>query len=144
MQARRPRSPGGARGIRVRCAAAAAATLAVGVALQVPERTVLIDLLGSVLYVCLFAFLVRAVWPAMGAAASALSALVIACAVELLQLGDVPRRIVEAFPPARLLLGSAFDPVDLFGYAGGAMLAFTVQLALAGRPARPAPEPGSS
>jgi hypothetical protein len=34
------------------------------------------------------------------------------------------------FPPARLLLGSAFDPLDLIAYGGGALLLFVALVGL--------------
>jgi hypothetical protein len=111
---------------------AAAAGLALGLGLQLLDRTPLIDVLGSVVYIVFIACLLRAVWPALGAVGSAATAFGFATAVELLQLTGLPQHVVDAFPPSRLLLGSAFDPIDLFAYAGGAVLAIGVQLVLIG------------
>ncbi|MGH3705462.1 MAG: DUF2809 domain-containing protein [Agromyces sp.] len=121
------------RSIRVRSGLASGVGLALGLSLQLLERTPLIDVLGSIVYVVFIACLLRAFWPRLGAAGSAATAFGFATAVELLQLTVLPQLVVDAFPPSRLLLGSAFDPVDLVAYAVGAAIAFVVQLAM-GRP----------
>lgn len=121
-----------ARGIRVRSGLAAAAGLALGLGLQLLERTPVIDVLGSVVYIVFIACLLRAILPQLGAVVSAAGAFGFATAVELLQLTALPQLVVDTFPPSRLLLGSAFDPIDLFAYAGGAVLAFAVQVVLVG------------
>lgn len=116
------------RRIRARSFVAAGACLVLGLGLQLVDRTLIVDLLGSMLYVGLFAFLLRACWPALGAALVSAVAFALAAAVELLQLTDVPQRVAEVFPPARLLLGGSFDPIDLIAYGGGAVLAWIAQL----------------
>ncbi|WP_157007526.1 DUF2809 domain-containing protein [Agromyces laixinhei] len=121
-----PASIGSAR-LRVRALVAAVACLAIGAGLQFVPRTVVVDLLGSVLYVGLIAFLLRAVWPRLGDATSAAAAFAVAATIELLQLTGLPQRLVEVFPPARLVFGSSFDPIDLLAYAVGALLAFAAQ-----------------
>ncbi|MFB9311356.1 DUF2809 domain-containing protein [Agromyces hippuratus] len=122
----------GAHGTGVRSALAAAVGLALGLGLQLLDRTPVIDVLGSVVYIVFIACLLRAIWPGFGAAGSAATAFGFATVVELSQLTELPQRVVDAFPPSRLLLGSAFDPIDLVAYAAGAVLAFVVQLVLVG------------
>lgn len=51
-------------------------------------------------------------------------------AIELLQLTDAPARAAEAFAPARLILGSGFDPRDLLVYALAGVLALASDLAV--------------
>ena len=111
---------------------ASAVALALGLGLQLLDRTPLIDVLGSIVYIVFIACLLRAVWPALGAVGSAATAFGFATALELLQLTELPQLVVDAFPPSRLLLGSAFDPIDVFAYAGGAVLAIVVQTVLIG------------
>ena len=122
----------GSQGVRVRSGLAAAVSLALGLGLQLLDRTPVIDVLGSVVYIVFIASALRAIRPALGAVACAATAFGFATLVELSQLTELPQRVVDAFPPSRLLLGSAFDPVDVFAYAGGAALAFFVQVALVG------------
>ena len=98
------------------------ACLALGLGLQLLERSSVIDLLGSVLYVMLVGLLVLLVRPSLAGLVIAAIALGIATVVELLQLTPVSAAVVGAFPPARLVLGSAFDPLDLVAYVGGALL----------------------
>jgi hypothetical protein len=92
--------------------------------------------LGSIVYIVFIACLLHAVWPALGAVGSAATAFGFATAIELLQLTELPQLVVDAVPLSRLLFGSAFDPVDLFAYAGGAVLAVVVQIVLIGRAVR--------
>ena len=122
----------GSRGIRVRSLLAAAVGLALGLGLQLLDRTLSIDVLGSVVYIVFIACLLRAIWPGLGAVGSAAMAFGFATAIELLQLTELPQLVVDAFPPSRLLLGSAFDPIDLFAYAGGAVLAIVLQIVVIG------------
>ncbi|MFB6612280.1 DUF2809 domain-containing protein [Agromyces sp. NPDC056379] len=124
--------PTDSRGIRVRSGSAAAVGLALGLGLQLLERTPVIDVLGSVVYIVFIACLLRAILPRLGAAVSSATAFGFATVIELLQLTELPQLVVDAFPPSRLLLGSAFDPIDLLAYAGGAVLAFAVQIVLVG------------
>ncbi|SIO09530.1 ribosomal maturation YjgA family protein [Agromyces cerinus] len=116
----------GSQSIRVRSGLAAAVSLALGLGLQLLDRTPVIDVLGSVVYIVFIACVLRAIWPGLGAVAVAATAFGFATAVELLQLTEAPQLVVDAFPPSRLLLGSAFDPIDVFAYAGGAVLAYVV------------------
>lgn len=121
---RMPRLTVALRNVRVLSALAALACLALGLGLQLLDRSPLLDGIGSVLYVVLVGLLVLLVRPTLPAVAVALVALAIATAIELLQLTGIPDSIGTVVPLARLVFGSAFDPVDLVAYAGGAVLLF--------------------
>ncbi|MFF2389173.1 DUF2809 domain-containing protein [Agromyces sp. NPDC058104] len=107
---------------RLNFAATAAVVLLVGLGLQLLDRTVVVDLAGSALYACLAGLVVAIVRPGLPAWVVAAAGFGIAAAVELLQLTGIPSRLVEAVPPLRLVFGSSFDPLDLVGYALGALL----------------------
>jgi hypothetical protein len=118
------------RRLRVLGLVAASGCLVLGVLLQLLERSPLVDVAGSVLYVGFAGMLLTAAWPPLSSPAVASVAFAFAAAVELLQLTRLPQAIVAAFPPARLLFGSSFDPIDLVAYAGGAVLLFVAHLGL--------------
>ena len=107
---------------RLRFAAAAVACVALGLALQVLDRSTLVDAVGSVLYVCLIGLLIGVIRPTASSVVLATAAFAIATVVELLQLTPWSQAAVGAFPPLGLVLGNAFDPFDLAAYAVGAML----------------------
>lgn len=109
---------------RLGLAATAVLVLLAGLILQLPDRTIAIDLAGSALYACLVGLVVAIVWPRLPAWAIAAVGFGVAAAVELLQLTGLPARIVEAVPPARLVFGSSFDPLDFLGYLLGGLLLF--------------------
>lgn len=106
----------------MRAVVAAVACLGLGLALQLLEQSVAIDLLGSVLYVLLVGLLVLVVRPSLRAVTAAAIALAFATLVEFLQLTAIHATIVEAVPMAGLVLGNAFDPMDLLAYLVGAVL----------------------
>ena len=110
------------RAVRVRALIGAVACLGLGIGLQLLDRSVAIDLLGSVLYVLVAGLLVLLVRPSLRAVTVAAIALAFATLVELLQLTAIHATIVDAVPSARLVLGSAFDPMDLVAYLVGAVL----------------------
>lgn len=102
----------------------ALACIALGLGLQLLDRSPLLDAIGSVLYVVLVGLLVLLVRPALPASVVAAVAFAIATAIELLQLTGIPDSIGTVVPLARLVFGSAFDPIDVVAYAGGAVLLF--------------------
>ncbi|ANJ25771.1 DUF2809 domain-containing protein [Agromyces aureus] len=108
--------------MRLILAATAAVVLLAGLVLQLLDRTVAIDLAGSALYACLVGLVIAIAWPRLPSWAIALAGFGVSAAVELLQLSGIPSRLVEALPPLRLVFGSSFDPLDLVGYAIGAVL----------------------
>ncbi|XBH22672.1 DUF2809 domain-containing protein [Jonesiaceae bacterium BS-20] len=87
-----------------------------------PLAGLLGDLGGSVLYAALWVILIRFVRPTMQRMPVALWAFGISAAIELLQLTAFPSLAVQKFAPLALLLGSTFNPLDLVGYALGAVL----------------------
>ena len=115
-----------ARRIRLRAVVAAVGCVALGLGLQPLDRSPLVDVVGSMLYVVLFGLVILLAWPALPAVAVASVALAIAVGVELLQLTPIPAAVVDAVPAARLLFGSAFDPWDLAAYLGGAVALFVL------------------
>lgn len=110
------------RRIRLLAVVGVLACLALGLGLQLLDRSPVIDLLGSVLYVMLVGLVILLVRPSLPGLVIAAIALGITTVVELLQLTPIPAVIVESFPPARLVLGSSFDPLDLVAYVAGALL----------------------
>ncbi|MDQ0894673.1 DUF2809 domain-containing protein [Agromyces ramosus] len=116
--------------VRVPSIVALAGCLALGLGLQLLDRSPVVDVAGGMLYVCAAGLVLSAVWTGLSSPVVALVAFAFALAVELLQLTAVPQTVVAAFPPARLLFGSSFDPVDLLVYAGGAVLLLGMRLAI--------------
>lgn len=110
------------RRIRLLAIVGGLACLALGLGLQLLDRSGVIDLIGSVLYVVLVGLLVLLVRPPLPGVVIAAIALGFATVVELLQLTPIHAAVVGAVPPARLVLGSAFDPLDLVAYLVGALL----------------------
>ena len=110
------------RAVRVRAVIGAIACVALGLGLQLLDRSLVIDLVGSMLYVLLVGMLVLLIRPSLAAPAVAAIAFAVAALVELLQLTGIPTAIVDAVPLARLVIGGSFDPVDLLAYLGGAAL----------------------
>jgi hypothetical protein len=109
---------------------AAVVCLALGLGLQLLERSPLIDVLGSMLYVVFIGLLILVAWPALRAVVIASIAFAMATLVELLQLTGIPDVVVDALPPARLVFGSEFDPLDLIAYVGGALLLLVLLLVI--------------
>ena len=93
-----------------------------GLAAQALDRSPLVDVAGGALYVCCIGLLICVAWPRLSSIVIASLAFGFAVSVELIQLTGLPSAIATVFPPARLLLGSAFDPFDLIAYVGGAFL----------------------
>jgi hypothetical protein len=108
--------------VRALGAVTAVVSLGLGLGLQLLDRSPLIDVLGSMLYVIFFGLLVLLVWPALRAVVIASVAFAVTTLLELLQLTGIPDVIVAVLPPARLVFGSAFDPLDLLAYVVGALL----------------------
>ena len=81
------------------------------------------DALGGTAYTVLIALLIVTLRPATTPVVAGLGAFLVSCAIELLQLTSLPRTVVEQIPPARWVLGSTFNPVDLLWYAVGGLVA---------------------
>jgi Protein of unknown function (DUF2809) len=118
------------RRLRLLSGIAAAGCLVLGLATQALDRSPLADVVGSVLYVCCIGLSTCVAWPRLSSIVIASLAFGFAVSVELIQVTGMPSEITAVFPPARLLLGSAFDPLDLIAYGGGALLLFVALVGL--------------
>jgi len=112
---------------------AAVAALALGLALRFLLVGLPADLAGGVLYVVLVALLVAACLPRLAGVPAAGIALAWSIAMEQLQAIGVAARLVEQWPPLRLVLGTTFAWLDLIAYVLGAVLAAAVFTALGPR-----------
>lgn len=90
------------------------------------------DVVGGLLYAALVYVIVAIVTPRASTVRIALIALAVVLGVELLQLTGLPATIGDAFPPARLVLGSTFVASDLVVGAVGVALMATTDAVLAG------------
>ena len=86
------------------------------------DRSFAVDALGSVLYVVLIGLILILIRPTARSPVIAAIAFAIAASVESLQLTGIPDAIAQFVPLARLVFGSAFDPIDLVAYAIGAVV----------------------
>ncbi|GAB2612421.1 hypothetical protein GCM10027067_24980 [Pseudactinotalea suaedae] len=101
----------------------------VGLAVQPFRQLAWTDGVGTLAYGAAAVAVAALALPRRGALLPGAIGTGLACAVEILQLTGVPAALSERFPPAALLLGSSFDPVDvLLLIAGGvgAVLALSV------------------
>lgn len=118
---------------RRRAAAAAllVATIALGLATHfaLPD-TAASDIGGDALYTIAIYLAVALLAPRARPAMCAGVAIGWSFAVEVLQLTDLPASAAAIFPPARLVLGSGFDPRDLLVYALAGAFAFAVDVTL--------------
>lgn len=100
------------------------------------------DLLAGACFPVLFALIIWLVAPRLSAPVCAAGAFVIAASIEAAQLTPIPALVSGAFPPAYWLLGTTFAPLDLAGYAVGALLILGASPALTDRvPLVPAARP---
>lgn len=113
---------GAADPLRIRLAAAGAAVMTVGMGLGL--RAVAAGNVakygGDALYTILLLTLVVLVRPRVTPLRAAASALTVSWAVEFLQLSQVPAELSQRSTLVRLMLGSTFNPPDLFWYTVGA------------------------
>lgn len=84
------------------------------------------DLGGGAFYAALVFVLVAAAAPAASGTRLGAVAFLLCAGVELLQLTGLPAALADAFPPARLLLGTTFAATDLLAYVIGASVAVTL------------------
>ena len=116
---------------RVRAAVLAVVTVAAGLLVTVAGGGgALPDIAGDALYAVLIFLLAVVIVPGARPWVPALAAAAWCVAVELLQLTDLPRTLAALFPPARLVLGTAFDPRDLFVYVVAVIAAATTDAAM--------------
>ncbi|WP_433296525.1 DUF2809 domain-containing protein [Actinoplanes sp. CA-030573] len=78
---------------------------------------------GTALYASAVYGTARFLWPRGPVGAVAAIALGFCWAVEVFQLTPVPARLSDHSVVARLVLGRAFDPADLFWYVPGVAIA---------------------
>jgi hypothetical protein len=88
---------------------------------------------GDALYTVLVQTLVVAVAPRLKPATAAAIAVGVSWTVELLQLTGVPSELSARSVVARLVLGSTFNPPDLFWYAVGAAFGWLIHTAARSR-----------
>ncbi|MFF1442472.1 DUF2809 domain-containing protein [Streptomyces sp. NPDC058295] len=84
---------------------------------------------GDALYTILIFTIVVLVAPRVTPLTAAGSALAVSCAVEFLQLSQVPAELSQRSDLARLVLGTTFNALDLFWYVVGAVVGWLVHTA---------------
>ncbi|WP_105036700.1 DUF2809 domain-containing protein [Cryobacterium aureum] len=77
------------------------------------------DFAADALYAALAYVVVSFIAPRVRPQVSAPVAYLVCVAIEAAQLSPMPAALADAFPPARLVLGTTFAPVDLLAYAVG-------------------------
>ncbi|WP_405764190.1 DUF2809 domain-containing protein [Streptomyces sp. NBC_00080] len=115
---------GAADRVRTRLVAfgAAMVTVAAGLGLRAGVSGDVAKYGGDALYTVLLLTLVVLVAPRVTRLKAAGGALAVSCAVEFLQLSQVPAELAQRSTLARLVLGSTFNAIDLFWYAVGAVM----------------------
>lgn len=111
--------PERARTPRGRVVAAGCGVVAAGLAVALLGRGPVADLLGDALYAVLVYLVVVFVAPRARLWVQASAALAVCVAVECAQLTPWPAAAVDAWGPARFVLGTTFAPADLGAYAAG-------------------------
>ena len=123
--------------VRVAYVALAAGTIALGLWVHRSGRVLgpdVRDVLGDALWATMMAWWAGAVAPHARVAARSASALAICVAVEFSQLVHAPAiDAVRQTPFGQLVLGSGFDPRDLWAYALGVLAAALLEWWSAGR-----------
>ncbi|MEU9080108.1 DUF2809 domain-containing protein [Kitasatospora sp. NPDC048538] len=116
--------------VRAAAGAAAGLTVAAGLGARALLGGEPAKAAGDALYTVLVYALVVLVAPRVRPWRAAVTASVVSWAVEFLQLTGVPEELGRRSTPARLVLGSTFNPPDLFWYLVGALSAALVHRAL--------------
>ncbi|MFG2747500.1 ribosomal maturation YjgA family protein [Streptomyces xanthophaeus] len=131
--------PARVRTARVRAVAAGAAALTVVTALVLRAVTTgdVAKYGGDALYTVLLLALVVLAAPRVAPLKAASCALAASWAVEFLQLTPAPAELSRHSTVARLVLGSTFNPPDLFWYAAGAAAGWLLHTGMRRRRARP-------
>jgi hypothetical protein len=102
---------------RIACAAALVVVIAMGLGTRFAlPPSPFADIAGDALYAVAAYLAVALIAPRLGSAWSAGIAIAWCVGVELLQLTGIPAGLGAVFPPARLVLGTGFDPRDLVVY----------------------------
>ncbi|MFC8452804.1 DUF2809 domain-containing protein [Kitasatospora sp. NPDC057223] len=120
--------PGGQR-TRLAAAVAVVLTLAAGLGVRAAASGEAAKYAGDALYTVLLCALLVLAAPRLRPAAAAGLALAASWAVEFSQLSGIPADLSRHSTAARLVLGSTFNPPDLFWYATGAGAAYLVHAA---------------
>ncbi|MEY2242375.1 DUF2809 domain-containing protein [Streptomyces sp. BF23-18] len=115
--------------IRLAAAGAAVVTVGAGLGLRAVATGSLAKYGGDALYTVLLLALVVLVAPRVTPLTAAGSALAISWGVEFLQLSEMTAELSQHSPVTRLVLGSTFNPPDLFWYAVGAGAGWLVHTA---------------
>ncbi|MFG1708334.1 DUF2809 domain-containing protein [Nonomuraea sp. M3C6] len=121
---------------RLPVALAAALTVLVGLGVRILWDGPVSKYTGDALYTVLVYTLVLLAWPRLRPWVVALLAAGLSGAIEFAQLGDIPAAL-------RPVLGSTFNPPDLFWYAVGAAAAWAAHARWLRRPP-PAAEPATA
>ncbi|MGO4103424.1 DUF2809 domain-containing protein [Leifsonia sp. YAF41] len=108
----------------------AAGVLATGLLVHVIGSGPAGDFTADALYAVLIYLLVALLLPRASSVTVAGIALAFCGAIELFQLTGVPGILSDAFPPARLVFGTTFAPVDLIAYALGTGVALAADAAV--------------
>ncbi|MEU7729615.1 DUF2809 domain-containing protein [Streptomyces sp. NPDC040724] len=116
--------------IRLVAAAAAVVVVAAGLGLRAVTTGSVAKYGGDALYTVLLLTLVVLVAPRTTPLRAAGGALAVSCVVEFLQLSPVPAELSQRSTLARLVLGSTFNPPDLFWYSVGAAAGWLVHSAV--------------
>ncbi|MGC9500580.1 DUF2809 domain-containing protein [Streptomyces sp. WG7] len=112
--------------MRLSAAAAASVTVGAGLGLRAAAAGDVAKYGGDALYTLLIVALVVLVVPRVTAWKAGAVALAVSWGVELLQLSELPAELSRRSTAARLVLGSTFNPPDLFWYAVGAFAGWLV------------------
>lgn len=108
--------------IRLVAAIAGAAALALAFGIRAVADGPLEQHSGTALYASLIYAIVVFLWPRLSPPAAAAAATGFCWAVELAQLTGIPAALSAKSIVARLVLGVAFDPIDLIWYPVGALV----------------------
>ncbi|MFI6002174.1 DUF2809 domain-containing protein [Streptomyces sp. NPDC051366] len=144
------RDPAATDPLRTRLAAAGVAVVTVGAGLGLRAVTAgdIAKYGGDALYTVLLLTLVVVLAPGVTPLRAAAGALAASWAIEFLQLSEIPGELSRRSTVGRLVLGSTFNPPDLFWYAVGTATGYAVHTALrscldaGGRRAVPDSAPG--
>ncbi|ELP66565.1 DUF2809 domain-containing protein [Streptomyces turgidiscabies] len=116
--------------MRLVAAGAAVVTVGAGLGLRAVAAGSLAKYGGDALYTVLLLTLVVVVAPRVTPPTAAGSALAISWGVEFLQLSEVTTELSRRSVVSRLVLGSTFNPPDLFWYAVGAAAGWLIHTAV--------------
>ncbi|MFI1029967.1 DUF2809 domain-containing protein [Streptomyces sp. NPDC020951] len=117
--------------IRLTAVGAAVVTVGAGLTLRAVAAGSLAKYGGDALYTVLLVALVVLLAPRITPLTAAASALTVSWGVEFLQLSEVTAELSQRSAVARFVLGSTFNPPDLFWYAVGAAAGWLVHTAVA-------------